>query len=191
MATVLDPEEKHLTVKDVAQLAVWTVAIVGGLYGMWNGINESKAHRAQQATQLRWEQAELARQIIEKLSDNPKARSAMRILDWAGGREFDVKTGKQEMITVDDMIVGLRTKDLTFNDKETFVRDSFDELFDGFQLIEHYLRIQLISFDDVKEPLGYYVQRLDEHRDAVNNYLRVFDYGLAQAFIERFDHKSK
>ena len=80
-----------------------------------------------------------------------------------------MKTGKQEMITVDDMLVGLRTKDLTFNDKETFVRTSFDELFDGFQLIEHYLGIQLISFDDVKEPLGYYVQRLDEHRDAVNN----------------------
>jgi hypothetical protein len=108
MATVLDPEEKHLTVKDLAQLAVWTVAIVGGLYGMWNGINESKAHRAQQTTQLRWQQAELARQIIEKLSDNSKARSAMRMLDWAGGREFDVKTGKQEMITVDDMIVGLK-----------------------------------------------------------------------------------
>ena len=191
MATVLDPEEKHLTVKDVAQFAVWTVAIAASLYGMWNGINESRAHRAQQATQLRWQQAELARQIIEKLSDNPKARSAMRILDWAGGREFDVKTGKQEMITVDDMIVGLRTKDLTFNAKETFVRDSFDELFDGFQLIEHYLRIQLIRFDDVKEPLGYYVHRLDEHRDAVNNYLRVFDYGLAQAFIERFDRDAK
>jgi hypothetical protein len=187
MATVLDPEEKRLTVKEFAQLAVWTVAIAGGLYGMWNGINESKAHRMQQAMQLRWQQAELARQIIEKLSDKPKARSAMRMLDWADGREFEVKTGKLEMITGGDMVAGLRTKDLIFNDKETFVRDSFDELFDGFQLIEHYLRIQLIRFDDVKEPLGYYVHRLDEHRDAVNNYLRVFDYGLAHAFIERFD----
>jgi hypothetical protein len=73
MATGLDPEEKHRTVKEFAQLLVWTVAIAGGLYGIWNGINESKAHRAQQTTQLRWQQAELARQIIEKLSDNPKA----------------------------------------------------------------------------------------------------------------------
>jgi len=186
-------ERFHLNpaVKDLGQLLVWCVAVIGGLYGIWNGINESRAHRLQQAQQLRWQQAELGREIVEKLSDNPKARSAMRILDWADGREFEVKPGKLELINADDMVAGLRTVNLRFDDKETFVRDSFDELFDGFQLVEHYLRIQLIQFEDVREPLGYYVHRLDEHRDAVSRYLRAYDYGLVQAFIERFDSDGK
>jgi hypothetical protein len=68
--------------------------------------------------------------------------------------------------------------------------DSFDEVFDGFQLIEHYLRIQLINFDDVKELLVTTStgRRAPGCREQLP---RVFDYGPAQAFVERFDHEAK
>lgn len=173
------------TTKDVAQLVVWLVAVLGGLYGVWSGINESKAHRAQQEAQLRWQQAELARQILEKLGDNPKAKSAMRMLDWSG-REFEVAPGHRDRIKTEEMITALRTDDLKFTDKEVFVRDCFDDLFDGFELIEHYVRIRLIRFDDVKAPISYYVQKLNEHRESIQNYLREYDFALAKALVDRF-----
>jgi hypothetical protein len=63
------------TIKDIAQILAWIVAILAGAYGIHAGVNESRENRALEQRQLRWERASLARDILEKLFASPRAGS--------------------------------------------------------------------------------------------------------------------
>ena len=73
-------------------------------------------------------------------------------------------------------------------DPGPFIRDAFDNLFDGFERLEHFIRIKLIRFEDVEPRLRYYVGKLgaDDERPVAEVFLTAYGFALALRFLERF-----
>lgn len=174
-------------IKDVVQVAAWVVAIVGGLIAASKAIHETRENRRQRLRELRWKKAELAREIIDKLNSNKRLRDALVMVDWSG-RDFEISPGRSAEIRWEDLPGALRPwkEPISFDEKEVYIRDCFDELFDGLNLLEHYLRTDLLDFEDVEFPMAYYMGQLKERGDAVGTFMNHYGNRLAKAFIERF-----
>lgn len=99
-----------------------------------------------------------------------------------------VREGVRKTVTWEEMEEALRPHDVnsSFSSKEVYVRDCFDNLFDAIEQIEHFPRIELIEFEDVRYPLGYYISKLREHEPAVGRFIEFYEYRHAAAFIARF-----
>jgi hypothetical protein len=173
--------------KDLVQMAAWTVAIIGGLIAAFKALDETRENRKQRLRELRWRKAELARDIIAKLYANRRFRDAFVMVDWSG-REFEVSPGHLVEIRWDDLPSALRPweEPISFDEKEVYIRDCFDELFDGLNLLEHYLRTGLLDFQDVEFPMAYYIGKLRERGEAVRTFMDHYGNRLAKAFVERF-----
>jgi len=173
--------------KDLVQVAAWMVAIVGGLVAAFKAIQETRENRRQRRRELRWKKAELARDIIAKLYTNKKLHDACIMVDWSG-REFEVSPGRREEIRWEDLHGALRPweEPISFDEKEVYIRDCFDELFDGLNLLEHYLRTDLLDFEDVEFPMAYSVGKLKERGDDTVTFMNHYGNRLAKAFLQRF-----
>jgi hypothetical protein len=131
--------------------------------------------------------AQLAREILDKLRGNQRFRDALVMLDWTG-REFEIEPGRREEIRWEDLVDALRPwqEPMSFTEKEIYIRDCFDELFDGFNLLEHYLRTDLVEFSDIEFPLSYYIVQLRTRWDAVSPFINHYGNTLALALVQRF-----
>jgi hypothetical protein len=173
--------------KDVVQVVAWVVAIVGGLIAAFKAINETAENRRQRDRELRWKKAQLARDILDKLLSNKRFRDALIMLDWTG-REFEILPNQKQQIRWEDLPGALRawTEPIEFDEKEVYIRDCFDELFDGMNLLEHYLRTDLLDFADIEFPMAYHVAQLRKQWDAVNTFVSHYGNRLARDFVARF-----
>jgi hypothetical protein len=170
-------------IKDIFQLAAWAVAVVGGLIAAFKAIEEWRNN-------LRWKQAEMAKTCVDEVNRNPLATAALKMLDWSG-LSFDVPGGgKTGQITHEQRRLGLRTANTVFGhgDDGPFIRDAFDALFDGLERLEHFIRIELIRFEDVEPAFHYYVDKLavPEERVVIDSFVRTYGFELARCFLERF-----
>jgi len=181
--------------KDILQAAAWLIAAIGGIFAILKGVAEISKSTAERAEarragerDLRWRQAETAKKVLDELAASPQARAAMKMLDWSGLtylREGDVRT---KPITNEFVTTSLRTSNLEFRDPdEPFVRDAFDGLLDGFERLEHFVRIGLVLWEDVQPPLVYYAERLRGIKPVIDPYLATFRFPLAAAFLARFE----
>lgn len=178
--------------KEVAEVIVWSVGVVGGVIAAWKAVAElRRANRerhdelTERRRQFRWRQAEMARSVLDQLWADQQARCAMKMLDWSG-LAYPRDSGKTGPITHRKVETALRTTDLQFDEDEQFVRDCFDQFFDGLERIEHYLCIGLIAWDDVRGRLEYYVALLAERKRVMSGFLREYKFHLAAALLDRF-----
>lgn len=116
---------------------------------------------AQRRDELRWRKAQLAREMLKGLHEDPYATDLMTMLDW-DDRDFFVKSsrsqrGEFEKIRWNDLWAALRITEVEFNDKEKFIRDCLDAFFGRMQTLQHYLAIGLIELEDVSHPYDYYL----------------------------------
>lgn len=146
-------------------------------------LEEAKKANAQRAEELRWRKASLSRDALDKLFDDSLAQAAMRMLDW-DGREYEFH-GKTEQIGHGDVYRALRTTDLAFTAKEGFIRDCFDALFGHFQLMEHFLSINLLEEFDVMYPASYYAEIMARNRRVFEGFLTQYGYVQARRFLNR------
>jgi hypothetical protein len=176
-------------IMDALQAAAWIVAAVGGLIAASKAIVEMRKATQQRQADLRWKQAEMAKTCIDELAGRPLARSAMKMLDWSGRSYQDVgrRTGP---IEAEDRRIALRTEGTVFiaESDEQFIRDSFDDLFDGFERLEHFVFIGLICFEDIESAFEYYVDRIAEPQEypVFEKFLTEYRFKLAIRFLERF-----
>ena len=133
--------------KDVVEVGAWCAAIIGGLVAAFRAISETAENRALRARELRWKKAQLAREILDRFHANRQFRDALIMLDWSG-REFEISPSIREQVHWEELPIALRAwKEPTlFTEKEVYIRDCFDQLFDGFNLLEHYLQTRLLEF---------------------------------------------
>jgi hypothetical protein len=173
--------------KDVVQIIAWAVAIVGGLVAAFKALDETRENRRQRVRELRWKKAELAREILDKLFLSKRFHDAVTMVDWTG-RDYEVAPSNVQEIKWEDLPGALRLweEPISFDEKEVYIRDCFDELFDGLNLLEHYLRTDLLDFKDVEFPMAYYIGKIVERGDDVSAFMNHYGYRLAKAFIERF-----
>jgi hypothetical protein len=176
-------------IKEWCQIAAWLVAVVGGLIAAFKAITELRRSNDQRQEDLRWKRAEMAKTCIDELNANSLARSALKMLDWAGRtyvREDGKHTGE---ITDKKRRDALRTYNTEFPPDDTFIRDAFDGLLDYCERFEHFIRIGLIVFDDVEPFFRYYVAKLAgaDERDVITRFMNVYDFTLGLSFLDRFD----
>lgn len=142
----------------------------------------------QRKDELRWRKAQLAREMLKELHDNPYAVDMMTMLDW-NGREFSFRSsreqpGRVEKISWEEMWAALRITERNFNDKEKFVRDCADAFFGRMQTVEHYLTIDLIDLEDVVYPFEYYLYALSKNPTMFDNFIETY-HPRAASFIGR------
>ena len=140
---------------------------------------------------LRWKQAEMAKTCLDEIWNNPLAFAALKMLDW-DGLSFPLPNdgGHTPPITHIQRRESLRVVDTQFppGDPGPFIRDAYDRLFDGFERLEHFIRIKLIRVKDIKPPLRYYVAKLaaPEERHVIEPFLKHYGFALASCFLDRF-----
>jgi hypothetical protein len=138
---------------------------------------------------LRWKKAQLAREIFDRFDANRRLTDAVTMLDWTG-REFEILPGQRVEIRWEDLPDALRRwqPPISFDHKQVYIRDCFDELFYGMSQLEHSLRTGLLDFADLEFPMSYTVGKIRQQWlwAAVAVFLNEYDYDLASAFIKRF-----
>ena len=169
--------------KDFFQIAFWIAAVVGGLIASFKAIAEWRKD-------LRWKQAEMAKTCLDEIRNNQLASAALKMLDW-DGRSFEESPNKSTSpIYHEDRRSALRVVNPVFppGDPGPFIRDAFDTLFDGFERLEHFIRIDLIRFEDVEQPFRYYVSKLaaPEEYPVIQAFLKEYSFVLAFRFLDRF-----
>lgn len=112
------------------------------------------------------------------------------MLDWSG-RRYAINDEVADEVYWEDLPAALRVSGGPvpgFTAKEMYIRDCFDALFDSMNMLEHYLRTELLEFADVQFPLAYYVRLLNQRLPAatVDAYLNDYGFELASKFLRRY-----
>lgn len=168
------------------------VAILGGLLAAYKIITEMKQARIQRHMDLRWKQANAAREILKEMLASPRANDATMMLDCTE-REFAIAPNQKATITFEEIQNALRTDNLQFTSKEVYIRDCADAFLFHVELIEQAIRNELIEFRDIKFPMEYYIAAMRKNNvyNAYNQFIKEYDYKNAERFLSRFHAKLK
>jgi hypothetical protein len=109
----------------------------------------------------------------------------MMMLDWTN-RTYKIGENKEVQITQQEVRAALRTDQLEFSEKETYIRDCFDALLDGMQKLEHLISIKLIEENDVEFPMRYSIEELTGLRTEIERYVAEYHFDKAKHFLNRF-----
>lgn len=153
------------------------------LFAARKGISEFKISNIEKARENRHKQASAARDALQEVFSNEKARAAMRMLDWSGRPYSDGNT--EHFVDFEDLGLALRITDPNFSAKEILIRECFEEFFDHLELLEHYAAIDFLNIDDLTVPLAYYAKKIDSNRPAFKPFLKEYGYKKADTFITR------
>lgn len=182
--------EIKITQNDV-ELLFKVVAIIGGFLAAFKVIYEISEGRKQKVLELRWKKANVAKQMISELMSSEPALNATTMFDWTG-REFEIAEDEFEAITFEDVRGALRTQDLSFSDKEVFIRDCVDGFLFQIEFLEQAIQNGLIDFEDVKFPTKYYYSVLKEHKiyDFLMLFAKQYEYSNSVNFFQRYESKN-
>jgi hypothetical protein len=172
--------------KDIIQILSWGAAIIGGLIAAFKAIAELRENRHLRARELRWKQAELAKELLDDLFTNQSAKDALQMIDF-NKFSFKIQEGKEmEEITRQQVLESMNPQKTQFTSKELFIRDRFDTLYYYIDRLERSLKSDLVIFDDIQPTLYYYVRKMSLERHAYEQYLSNFGFPLTLSFLNRF-----
>lgn len=185
--------------KDVVQIAAWGVAIVGGLIAAGKAIQESRANREQRertleearetreqrVRELRWRQAQIGSELVDRMMNEVLAWKAMEILDWEN-LEIELSSGERLPVTMSEVLRALRPYRDACTTKEKCVRDAFDSLFYYMGRMDKSVSIELTGLDDVSQPISYYIDQMARNRAVYEAYMGAFGFSGALNFARRF-----
>jgi hypothetical protein len=164
---------------------ITVLGIPTAIFTAWKAIDEFKNGNKEKERENRHKQAEAARDILKDLFESEKSRNAMKMLDW-DGRKYGLDEWNDDdwyTIRFRDVKNALRIEELSFEDKECFIRDCFEDLFDKLELIQHYINIDFLNFEDVKIPLRYYAEIIKGKLDEFEPFLDEYGYPNAKRLI--------
>lgn len=159
--------------------------IVGGLIAVFTGIYQLSQSTVQSARELRWKQAELAREMVNKmLSDD--GWKAMEMMDWEDeGREYEIN-GHKEKLNVNAVYTALEKSEST--DKDRFIIDRLDRSFFLVSQLETAVRSDLVRLEDVKFPLSWYAaKRMCPRKRLFEEYMKENAAPETLQFFQRLD----
>ena len=175
-----------LPLKDLIQISAWSVASVGGVIAAFRAVAEMRRGRTVAARDLRFTKAEQGKKLVDELLSDKAASDALKMIDWSG-LDFEIDKDRVETVTGDDVATALRPDYGPFTNKERFIRDCFDALFERCERFEHFVRIGLTDFEDISRPIDYYVNRMSRVDRVYNAYFDEFGYSLMPEFLNRFN----
>ena len=174
--------------KDWGQLAGYFIAVPVALVGLGKAVYEISANRKQRASELRWKQAQAAKELLDDIHNHERTKQAVHMMDWVdGSAEYRIRPDLGVVISYSEVLQALsRNNGEKCDEKETFIRDCFDWFFYRVDRIEHYIQRELIQFDDVKGVFRFYARQVRSHQDLFRSFLGVHEYELARKFFERY-----
>jgi hypothetical protein len=166
------------------------VGVPGSLIAAWkvivefrNSNNEKAKEVAEKAYENRQRQANSARDALEQLFSSQRARSAMQMLDWDGRTYRD---GEHEhTIYFRNLGSALRTEHTEFSPTECFIRECFEDFFDKIELMQHFVDVGFLNFDDLSVPIKYYALKIVDNLSIFESFLDNYGYPRAKLFFER------
>jgi hypothetical protein len=175
--------------KDIFEIASWTAAVVGGLVAAFVAIRQMKSNTEQRKSELRWRQANAAKEIIDDMHCNSLAKNAVTMLDWSEGKHgCEFKEGKIiEISYLKDVIPALQKTQQDCSETDQDIAYCFDWFFYFIDRIEHYIRTSLIEFEDVKDVFKPYNQKIKKHKQVFEDFMSAHSYELASNFWKRYD----
>ena len=178
--------------KDVIQVASWVVAVIGGLIAAFVAIRQLKSNTEQRKTELRWRQANAAKEIISDIHTNNWAKNAVTMLDWSEGKHrFKFEEKDSVEISYDkDVLPSLTKRQSECSAIEQDIVYCFDWFFYFINRIEHYVRTELIAFEDVEDICRLYGEKVRKHEQVFETFMSVHGYKLASDFWKRPAHNN-
>jgi len=170
--------------KDLLQVITGLIAVIGGLIAVFKALDEMRQSRIQRKIELRWKQANLAREILDSAFENKYFENAVSMLDLPG-RKFKFGDSRTESINLQDIVAALESDDPTHSDKLVFIRDCFDYLFFYMNRIEQAIETNLIFIEDVKQPFSFLVGKMIGNRHVFEEYMKENGYNYAMKFLNR------
>ena len=176
----------HIT-KDIFDITSKTVGIFGGLISAIILIITLNNGTIQRANELRWNQAKLASELVDKTLNDPLALNALNMIDW----ENKSYQNGDNIITInsDDVQRSLNIENnLNLPPNGEFIRESFDRLSYYLGKMERSLKSNLIIFDDVNSPMDYYIPVLrSKYGRVLIPYMKQLHHNDARKYMNRFE----
>jgi hypothetical protein len=102
-------------------------------------------------------------------------------------RTYQLRSGQTETISYLEVIEALaHNEGKSRTEKEAYIREGFDWFFFRIDRIEHYVRRELIDFNDVKDIFKVYAHEMAKKRDVYDSFLGYHGYDLARSFFARY-----
>ncbi|MEM8486550.1 MAG: hypothetical protein AAF564_13445 [Bacteroidota bacterium] len=173
--------------KDLIEIISWTVAIGAGVIAAYRALHELKLNRQQRTLELKWKKAKLAKEIVAAYEDKDQFNAAHHLLAW-NAREYQLEDGERVRIDSDMVMHALRTKNLKFTKTEKYIRDCMIVYFESISRLEHFIRRDLVDFEDIKFNFAYAVGRMARQRKVVALFLSNYHQdNMASGFLARYD----
>jgi hypothetical protein len=161
------------------------VGIIGGLIAVFTGIYQLSQTNIQSARDLRWKQAEVAREMITKMLAD-EGWKGMEMLDWEDeGREYEIN-GQKEKVNAAAVYAALEKSEST--DKDRYIIDRLDRAFFLVSQLESAVRSDLVRIEDVRYPVSWYAaKRLCPRKQLFEDYLKENAAPETLHFLQRLD----
>ena len=178
-----EPDKKEKP--DRLETYVKFVGIIGGLIAAFIAIYQLWQSNEQDGRELRWKQAELAREMVNKMVADD-GWQAMEMMDWEDeGREYKIND-KKVKINVAAVYAALEKAEST--DKDRHIIDRLDRTFFLVSQLESAVRSDLVRVEDVKFPLSWYAaKRMCPRKKLFENYMKENSAPETLQFLQRLD----
>lgn len=155
----------------------------------------------------RWKETEFIAKEATDFFENELVSKALKILDWEI-RDIEFAPGKIEQVDRPVLHAALRCEaddsavnDATgFDDKEVYVRDLFDTLFDRLGRFEQYINSGVVTFEQVERYFRYWGDLMTGKRpelldldtvERIWKFLRCYSFKDTEKFLSRFGEAPK
>jgi hypothetical protein len=176
-----EKKEKPNRLESFAKL----IGIVGGLLAVFTGIYQLAQSNVHNARELRWKQAEVAREMVTKMMAD-EGWKAMEMMDWDDeGREYEIN-GHKEKINANAVYAALEKSEST--DKDRHIVDRLDRAFFLVSQLESAVRSDLVRIEDVRFPLSWYAaKRMCPRKQLFEDYMKENSAPETLQFFQRLD----
>jgi len=161
------------------------VTIMGALIAVFTGLFQFYQSNVQNARDLRWKQAQLAREMVEKMVADDGWK-AMEMMDWEDeGRYYEIN-GQKERINAATVYAALERDQST--DKDKYILDRLDRTLFLVSQLESAVRSELVRIEDVRYPMSWYAaKRLCPRKKLFEDYMKENAAPETLQFFERLD----
>lgn len=161
------------------------VGFIGALVAAFSGIYQLWQSNVQSGRELRWKQAESAREMVNRMMAD-EGWKAMEMMDWEDeGREYEIN-GQKEKVNVAAVYAALEKDEST--DKDRHIIDRLDRTFFLVSQLEAAVRSGLVRIEDVKFPLSWYAaKRMCPRRQLFESYMKENAAPETLQFFQRLD----
>ena len=161
------------------------VGIMGGLIAAFVGVYQLWQGNVQSGRELRWKQAELAREMVNKMMAD-EGWKAMEMMDWEDeGRLYEIN-GRKEKVNVNAVYAALEKNES--DDKDRHIIDRLDRAFFLVSQLEAAVRSDLVRIEDVRFPLSWYAaKRMCPRKQLFEDYMRENAAPETLQFFQRLE----